>query len=88
MRPSRSVTTRRAWAAISDMEREHAVVELHQGNRPSRTAIFYGDPPVWPLDDEAMAAGGRALTRSGARIVGGCCGTTPLFIERLGRSLS
>ena len=55
--------------------------------RPS-AGIPTGDPPVWPLDDEAMAAGGRALARSGARIVGGCCGTTPLFIERLGRSLS
>lgn len=55
--------------------------------RPS-AGLPSGDPPVWPLDDHAMASGGRALARSGARLVGGCCGTTPLTIEHLDRSLS
>jgi predicted O-methyltransferase YrrM len=36
----------RAWNRIREHEKDCAVVELYQGNRPSRGMLFYGDKPT------------------------------------------
>jgi predicted O-methyltransferase YrrM len=36
----------RAWRAIRQQEADHLVVELMQGNRPSRGVLLYGEPGV------------------------------------------
>jgi hypothetical protein len=35
-----------AWRSIRDAEKDHLIVELLQGNRPSRGIILYGQPPM------------------------------------------
>jgi len=35
-----------AWRAIRQQEKDHLVVELLQGNRPSRGIVLYGQPAV------------------------------------------
>lgn len=42
---------------------------------------------AYPLGPEAFATTAAALARAGARLVGGCCGTTPAGIARLGAVL-
>jgi predicted O-methyltransferase YrrM len=39
---------RRVWKTLEQLERDQAIIELYQGNRPSRAVIFYGDPPLQP----------------------------------------
>ncbi|MBI2322956.1 MAG: homocysteine S-methyltransferase family protein [Chloroflexi bacterium] len=50
------------------------------------------DPPEWLFTDEyppeRYAEVGRAWVDLGARVVGGCCGTTPEHIARLGGALA
>jgi len=42
--------------------------------------VLEGGRPVYKQSPEEMAAGVKALLEAGARIVGGCCGTTPAHI--------
>lgn len=42
---------------------------------------------VYPTDAEAFAGHMLALVEAGARLVGGCCGTTPAFIAALRKKL-
>jgi 5-methyltetrahydrofolate--homocysteine methyltransferase len=46
-----------------------------------------GDKVVYPETPEAMAEGLEKLLKIGVRIVGGCCGTTPDHLARMGASL-
>jgi 5-methyltetrahydrofolate--homocysteine methyltransferase len=46
-----------------------------------------GDKVVYPETPEAMAEGMKKLLGIGVRIVGGCCGTTPGHLARMGESL-
>jgi 5-methyltetrahydrofolate--homocysteine methyltransferase len=46
-----------------------------------------GDRVVYPETPEAMAEGLEKLLEIGVRIVGGCCGTTPDHLARMGKSL-
>jgi 5-methyltetrahydrofolate--homocysteine methyltransferase len=46
-----------------------------------------GGAVVYPLDADAMARAARRLVDSGARVVGGCCGTTPDTIRAIVRAL-
>ncbi len=43
---------------------------------------------VFPETPEMMAANAEKLVEAGARIIGGCCGTTPEHIRKLVRSLA
>jgi predicted O-methyltransferase YrrM len=57
---------RRAWRTITELERDQAVVELYQGNRPSRGIVLLGDPRVEPrphfhLDGPLIRIARRAL---------------------------
>jgi len=47
-----------------------------------------GDKTVFDMEAEPFAEGIAACLREGARIVGGCCGTTPAHIEAVRRCLS
>jgi 5-methyltetrahydrofolate--homocysteine methyltransferase len=42
---------------------------------------------VYPETPEAMAEGARKLLACGANIVGGCCGTTPAHMARIGSAI-
>jgi 5-methyltetrahydrofolate--homocysteine methyltransferase len=42
---------------------------------------------VYPTSPEAMAEGALSLLAYGARIVGGCCGTTPAHIAKMGSAI-
>jgi 5-methyltetrahydrofolate--homocysteine methyltransferase len=46
-----------------------------------------GDTVVYPADPETLAAHVADYARQGARIVGGCCGTTPEHIAAIARAL-
>lgn len=46
-----------------------------------------GDKVVYPETPEVMAEGLKRLLEIGVRIVGGCCGTTPDHLARMGESL-
>lgn len=52
------------------------------------TPRLEGGRAVYDTDPEEFAAHLPALLAAGARFVGGCCGTTPKFIEALGRRLA
>ena len=43
--------------------------------------------PVYSMDAEEFAKNMKNLVEAGANIVGGCCGTTPEFIEKLAEEL-
>lgn len=43
--------------------------------------------PVYSMDAPQFAANMKRLVDAGADIVGGCCGTTPLYIEQLSKIL-
>jgi 5-methyltetrahydrofolate--homocysteine methyltransferase len=47
-----------------------------------------GDTVVYDADPEMLAAHVRAYTDQGARIVGGCCGSTPEHIAAIARALA
>jgi 5-methyltetrahydrofolate--homocysteine methyltransferase len=47
-----------------------------------------GDKTVFDMEPEPFAEGIAECIRAGARIVGGCCGTTPAHIEAVRRRLS
>jgi 5-methyltetrahydrofolate--homocysteine methyltransferase len=47
-----------------------------------------GDETVFDMAPEPFAEGIAACIREGARIVGGCCGTTPAHMEAVRRRLS
>ena len=42
---------------------------------------------VYPASPEEFAAAGRQLAEAGARLIGGCCGTTPEHIRQLAEAL-
>ena len=42
---------------------------------------------VYPETPEAMAEGARKLVECGVRIVGGCCGTTPRHMSKIGSAI-
>lgn len=44
-----------------------------------------GDTPFWPVGPSAFAEEARSWLAAGARILGGCCGTTPEYIAALAR---
>jgi 5-methyltetrahydrofolate--homocysteine methyltransferase len=46
-----------------------------------------GDTVLYPADPETLAVHIADYARQGARIVGGCCGTTPAHIAAIARSL-
>jgi len=46
-----------------------------------------GDKVIYPESPEAMAEGLEKLLEIGVRIVGGCCGTTPDHLARMGSNL-
>ena len=46
-----------------------------------------GDTVVYPADPDTLAAHVADYARQGARIVGGCCGTTPEHIAAIARAL-
>jgi 5-methyltetrahydrofolate--homocysteine methyltransferase len=46
-----------------------------------------GDTVVYPADPGTLAAHVADYARQGARIVGGCCGTTPEHIAAIARAL-
>lgn len=46
-----------------------------------------GDAVVYPEDPDSFAARVDDLARAGARVVGGCCGSTPAHVAALARSL-
>jgi 5-methyltetrahydrofolate--homocysteine methyltransferase len=46
-----------------------------------------GDTVVYPADPDTLAAHVADYARQGARIVGGCCGTTPAHIAAIAREL-
>jgi 5-methyltetrahydrofolate--homocysteine methyltransferase len=46
-----------------------------------------GDRVIYPETPEAMAEGIQKLLEIGVRIVGGCCGTTPAHLARMGQNL-
>jgi 5-methyltetrahydrofolate--homocysteine methyltransferase len=52
--------------------------------QPEMTA----DGVVYRADPEEFARQAVALVEAGARLVGGCCGTTPAFIERAAAALA
>jgi len=45
--------------------------------------IFQDGKTIFPETPEMMAAKVRDMIKSGANIIGGCCGTTPTHIQRL-----
>jgi len=47
-----------------------------------------GDTVVYDADPEMLAAHVRAYADQGARIVGGCCGSTPEHIAAIARALA
>jgi 5-methyltetrahydrofolate--homocysteine methyltransferase len=47
-----------------------------------------GDKTVFDMEPEPFAEGIAVCIREGARIVGGCCGTTPAHIEAISRRLT
>ncbi len=57
---------------------DHPIMAQPNAGKPEREGgrVVYRETP------EAMAGGVRALIDAGARIVGGCCGTTPEHIRR------
>jgi 5-methyltetrahydrofolate--homocysteine methyltransferase len=46
-----------------------------------------GDSVVYDADAETFAAHTRGYVEAGARIVGGCCGSTPAHLEAIARAL-
>jgi 5-methyltetrahydrofolate--homocysteine methyltransferase len=46
------------------------------------------DGVVYRADPDEFARQAVAIVETGARLVGGCCGTTPLFIERVAAALA
>jgi 5-methyltetrahydrofolate--homocysteine methyltransferase len=46
-----------------------------------------GGQAIWDVTPEQMMAHARAFVALGARVVGGCCGTTPAFIAAIGAAL-
>lgn len=48
--------------------------------------VFRDGATVYPEGPEEMADRLQALVRSGANIIGGCCGTTPLHIQALAKA--
>jgi 5-methyltetrahydrofolate--homocysteine methyltransferase len=46
-----------------------------------------GEPPRYPVSPEEMAAFAPRLVAAGARIIGGCCGSTPAHIAALVHAL-
>jgi methionine synthase I (cobalamin-dependent) len=66
---------------IEIVRRYRAVTDLPLFARPNAgTPTRDGDRWVYPLTPEAMAARLPELLEAGARMVGGCCGTTPAHI--------
>jgi 5-methyltetrahydrofolate--homocysteine methyltransferase len=66
--------------------------------RPASTAVEVAQPNaglprldrgnlVYPESPEAMAAGVPRLLELGARVIGGCCGTTPAHIRAIVRAV-
>jgi 5-methyltetrahydrofolate--homocysteine methyltransferase len=49
--------------------------------------LFQNGATVFPETPEMMAAKVQELVKSGANIIGGCCGTTPAHIRQLVRAL-
>jgi 5-methyltetrahydrofolate--homocysteine methyltransferase len=49
--------------------------------------VFESGQTVYPETPEAMAAGAPKLLACGVRIIGGCCGTTPAHIEKMGSAI-
>jgi methionine synthase I (cobalamin-dependent) len=43
---------------------------------------------VYQADPNGFARHAVAIVEAGARLVGGCCGTTPVFIERVAAALA
>jgi methionine synthase I (cobalamin-dependent) len=46
-----------------------------------------GGEAVWDVTPEQMVAHARTFVALGARVVGGCCGTTPAFIAAISAAL-
>jgi methionine synthase I (cobalamin-dependent) len=69
---------------IEIVRRYRAVTDLPLFARPNAgTPTRDGDPWVYPLTPEAMAARLPELLEAGVCMVGGCCGTTPAHIAAL-----
>jgi homocysteine S-methyltransferase len=47
-----------------------------------------GDTVVYDADPEMLAEHVRSYAERGARIVGGCCGSTPAHIAAIARALA
>ena len=76
---AKAADTVRRYRAVSDLP----IMAQPNAGQPEleNLAVVYRQPP------EAMAAGLEAVLAAGARIVGGCCGSTPEHIRHLRRAL-
>ena len=62
-------------------------IEDYNGNTIMALEIDEKGNPVYSMDAEEFAKNMKNLVEAGANIVGGCCGTTPEFIEKLAEEL-
>lgn len=46
-----------------------------------------GEPPRYPVTPDEMGRHARILAEAGARIIGGCCGTTPAHLAAISRAI-
>ncbi len=52
------------------------------------TPVLVNDVPMWKTTPEEFARFAPELVEAGASFLGGCCGTTPAFIDALRRALA
>ncbi len=73
-------------AALSAVKRMHPYAEVPLIARPDAGSANPILPHLYDYSPESMAALTSELLAAGARIIGGCCGTTPEHIEAMAQA--
>lgn len=74
------------FSLIRNMKKEAHVPLLVKPNAGMPVISEHGEA-LYPMEAEEFARHMRTLVEAGANLVGGCCGTTPAFIEAMRKML-
>ena len=70
---------------ITEMKRHTDLPIIAQPN--AGTPRIDGDSTVYEMTPSDFASYAVPMVKAGASIVGGCCGTTPVFISKMAEAL-
>ena len=100
-RPSQMAEKVRTWdvsaigancgTTLDDMLQIVEELSTHAGSMPvwakPNAGVPQGDPPGYPVMPGEMGVYALRLVESGARIVGGCCGSTPQHVAAIANAM-